>query len=539
MLVAIAVLCVICEAVFTAMEVALGAVSRARVRSIVEAEAQRLDQERLDQSRRHPALPSPPPRAEALPDEAASLSTPAPSHSAPAPTSRVFLRADRLLRVLDEPERLSLTFILVTSGCLWAAGGLLTWQAMRDGWAPGVLLLALAGALFFAEALPLLVAARNPEAVALVGAGLVERAVRLLSPLTWVLGRAGAAVAQLMGAREGRRPQVTEGELRSALLAAEEEGVIESDERAMLESAMEFREKAVSEVMTPRVDIVGVPALMPLRNVLQVAMREGHSRVPVYESTVDRIVGVIATKDLLPHLRPGGQGEALLARDVARAPFFLPETKLIAAALEELRRQRTLLAVVVDADGGTAGIVTLEDLLEEIVGEIEDEYDEAELPLRPVPEETALLAEASRSVREVERFWHKCFSGSLVLFQTPLPRHQLAPLVQPSAPALGEASAEAAPSQESAPAESLPHEVMSALEKSVLASESLSLAALSQRVFDGVPRVGDRAWAGVAFKTNVEREEPNWSLVSTLVEIEVLQMDGPRIEEVCLRCAAS
>jgi predicted transcriptional regulator len=352
----------------------------------------------------------------------------------------------------------------------------------------------------------------------------------------------GAGVARLFGVRSGARPQVTEGDLRHALDQAEHEGVIEPEERAMLEGAIDFRGKQVREVMTPRIDIVGVPEVMPLRAVLDVAMQQGHSRLPVYERSVDTIVGVIATKDLLPHLRPretlGEQPQVLVARDVMRPAFYLPQSKRIDAAIDDLRRQRMLMAIVVEPDGGTAGIVTLEDLLEEIVGEIEDEYDEAEAPLRLLlPEQESaestgessgaadgmvgqvvgqvaplgIIADASCSVRQAEKFWRRHLGDSLVLFEH----------AHPLAPAAPESSTGTSPPPGAG-----------------VAPESLSLAALAQQLFDGVPCEGDRARAGAVSPSGVPRADATLEAATALVEMEIARAIGPRLEEVRLVRAA-
>jgi CBS domain containing-hemolysin-like protein len=368
MLIAIAVVCTLCEAVFTAMEIAIGAVSRSRLRAVVEA----------DRSAAHAA------------SETAHANGADPGRD--LDTAR--RRARRLLRLLEEPERLTLMFIIVTSLSLWTAASALAWQSFLSDWPVWVLPLTLLLMLFIAEVLPLLLAAHQTESVALHGAKLASVSLTVLSPLMLLLGGLGRGLARLMGAGPDATAQVTEGELRTALAAAEEEGVIESDERAMLEGAMDFRETRVREVMTPRIDMVAAPADASLPFVLDLALREGHTRVPIYENTPDVIVGIVSTKDLIPHLRrrralsaampqtPGGNAllpdDTTLARDVARPVLFVPQDKRIAPTLEDLRRQRTLMAIVIDESGGTAGLVTLEDLLEEIVGEIQDEYDEEE-----------------------------------------------------------------------------------------------------------------------------------------------------------------
>ncbi|RYG66130.1 CBS domain-containing protein, partial [bacterium] len=265
---------------------------------------------------------------------------------------------------------------------------------------------------------------------------------------------------------------------------AEEEGVIESEERALIEGAMDFRDKVVSEVMTPRIDIVGIPAGATLPEALEIALREGHSRMPIYDGTIDRIVGVLASKDLLPHLKNSFESEnssLKTARDVARPAYYVPATKKIATTLEELRRQRTLLAVVVDPDGGTAGLVTLEDLLEELVGEIQDEYDLEEPSLRTVEgEEAALLCAASTPVREFGKFWNQKFGFTATLRG---------------------ADGQPAPSGQ-------------------------SMAALALELFQKVPEVGDRIEAGDAVAATPDIR------ATFVLEMEVTKMDGPRIEEV-------
>ncbi len=545
MLLALVVLCATCEAVFTAMEVALGALSRARLRALAEEEAGAHDRDGH-------AAPAPPASTGSASAEALRGEVRKPFVRR---EKRARSRPERLLALLEHSNRLSLCFIIVTSLSLWTAGALLSWQALRDGWSVWSLAAALGGVLFFAEAIPLVIAARNPEDIALRGVRLVEKSVQVLGPLATLLGGVGSGVARLSGARSHARPQVTEGELRHALDQAEQEGVIEPEERAMLESAIDFRAKTVGDVMTARLDIMAVPALMPLRAVLDVAMKHGHSRLPVYQGSTDHIVGIIATKDLLPHLRPPQHSastsspspsteasDVLTARDVARPPFFLPEGKRINAAIDDLRRQRTLMAIVVEPDGGTAGLVTLEDLLEEIVGDIEDEYDEAQAPLRlleppleaqaapatepnraqpnepdgaepdgaepgrvegSAPEPRGIVANASCSVRQAEKFWRRHFHESLVLFER----------------AAGAASAASISGTSGT--------------SGAAASESLSLAALAQQLFDGVPLQGQSVRAGAIFPASASRAAAVASSTAQ-VEMQISRAEGPRLEEVSL-----
>lgn len=473
MLIFIAVVCVLLEAFYTALEVSLGAVSRARLRMLEEADRTVSGSESSARSTSTTNGLRPPP--------------------SPAAIERLASQAGRVLQLLEHPERLSLLFITVTSLTLWTASALLTWEVVVDQQPIWMLIVALVGVLFVAEALPLLVAARHAEGIALRCARLAEIGLVVLAPLLWLLGGMGRSLARVLGASHGATPQVTESELRTALAAAEEEGVIESDERAMIEGAMDFREKLVREVMTARLDIVAIEAGATLTEVLQAAVNEGHSRLPVYEGTLDRIVGIVAAKDLIPHLQPpllngaepaaNGSSDIKTARDVCRPPFFIPENKRIAPTLEELRHQRTLMAIVVGSDGSTSGLVTLEDLLEQIVGEIQDEYDVEEPEMRVVtaPDDGqihAVASDASVSVRDFERFWHRSFDERARLLDRE-----------------GED-----------------------------VDPSLTLADVAFELFESVPQPGDHTPAGVVVK-------PDHADRSYL-EIRVLTMDGPRIEEI-------
>ena len=158
--------------------------------------------------------------------------------------------------------------------------------------------------------------------------------------------------------------------------AGEETGIIEEDEKEMIYSIFEFGETLAREVMVPRIDIVAVESKAPVQQALDLILKRGHSRIPVYEETVDNIIGLLYAKDLLGHLRDGNATVAL--RDILRPAYFIPETKKADELLQDLQQRKVHMAIVVDEYGGTAGLVTVEDLVEEIVGEIQDEYDAEE-----------------------------------------------------------------------------------------------------------------------------------------------------------------
>jgi CBS domain containing-hemolysin-like protein len=184
----------------------------------------------------------------------------------------------------------------------------------------------------------------------------------------------------------GRR-KVTEEEIHELMDAGEEEGIINEEENAMIRSIFALRDTVVREVMVPRTDMACIPLDAKVHEVLETIIDCGHSRIPVYDTTMDNIVGLLYAKDLLKYWGFDDAGFSLQA--VMRPPMFIPESKNLEEMLQEFRKKRVHLAIVVDEYGGTSGMLTIEDLLEEIVGDIQDEYD---------TEEEWLLEEESGSI---------------------------------------------------------------------------------------------------------------------------------------------
>ncbi|MBE0596068.1 MAG: HlyC/CorC family transporter [Desulfuromonadales bacterium] len=197
----------------------------------------------------------------------------------------------------------------------------------------------------------------------------------------------------------GRRRVLTEEELQAIIEESEEEGIINEGEGEMLNSIFEFRETIVREIMVPRTDMVSCPTNADLRQVLEAIISSGHSRLPVYEGSNDRIVGVIYAKDLLRFWgRP--DSEVTVSR-VMRTPYFVPETKNIEELLQEFRTKRVHMAIAIDEYGGTSGLITIEDLIEEIVGDIQDEYDLEEEWIQP-EEPGTILVDGRLNIEELE-----------------------------------------------------------------------------------------------------------------------------------------
>lgn len=231
--------------------------------------------------------------------------------------------------------------------------------------------------LLFGELLPKSLADRHPHFVALAVAWPMQVLSWLFYPLVRFLSGVGGLVTRLVGHKQPRSLVfVTQEEIRTLVDAGEEGGTIEPEEKEMISGILEMGKTLVREVMVPRTDIVPLEVGTPLLEALDTIVRAGYSRIPVYRETIDHIVGLLYAKDLLPLVRNGRQNLEL--ESLLRPAHFIPETKFVDDLLREMQRHRIHMAIVVDEYGGTAGLATIEDLLEEIVGEIQDEYDSEE-----------------------------------------------------------------------------------------------------------------------------------------------------------------
>ena len=252
--------------------------------------------------------------------------------------------------------------------------------------------------MLLAQLLPRAWTVGREERVALRLARPVRVLTFVLSPFTAVMRRIGHSAVPKGASEESIF--LSEDGLRFLMNVTEEETVIEEDEKELIASVFEFGDKLVREVMVPRIDVSSVSADMPMLDALDVILKAGHSRIPVYNDSVDNVVGVLYAKDLLRYLRDGRTDVPL--SKILRPAYFVPESKKLDELLGELQQRKVHIAIVVDEYGGTAGIVTIEDLLEEIVGEIQDEYDAEE----PTVEEVAadeFLFDARVSLDEVNK----------------------------------------------------------------------------------------------------------------------------------------
>jgi putative hemolysin len=327
-------------------------------------------------------------------------------------------RAARVLAALDRPEELALVAQLGSSASALSIGVLTAHLTLRAPWlnltlgippqwqwllAPAV---SVAVAVLVVSCVHVVVCEQLPKILGIqraewVAGRLTTRPLQflatVLAPIVWLMSAVVTLVSRGVGlTRTGLHPLVhTPEEIRLLVAQSHEQGVVEQDEREMIHGVFEFSETVAREVMTPRTDMVAAPVEISFDELVELVLAEGHSRLPVYEGTIDNIVGVLLTKDVLPvvwaRMRGDGASAPFTLRSLLREPYFVPDTKAVDDLLAEFRQHKIHLAIVVDEFGGTYGLVTMEDLLEEIVGDINDEYDVAEEVFEPTPEGDVLI----------------------------------------------------------------------------------------------------------------------------------------------------
>ena len=294
-------------------------------------------------------------------------------------TAEAGSRLARVLLTLQERRAMVLATLLVgITGSYYVAEHLATVLSISF-WGPTVgPIVALVGmtviVLIFAEATPMQFAARNPERVALYSSPVVGAASILLYPIVALLALVARGLLLLVGIRpETVLPTVTEEQLKAMIEEGQSQGTLRAGTGRMLHGALDFGDQTAGQVMTPRPDMLCVQEEATIAQALQVAVEYKHSRLPTYGGDRDDITGILYIKDLLPYVRLGEMDTPV--RRVARPATFVHESLRVDRLLRRMQAGRRTMAIVTDEYGGTAGLVTMEDLLEEIVGEIQDEYD--------------------------------------------------------------------------------------------------------------------------------------------------------------------
>ena len=288
---------------------------------------------------------------------------------------------ERILKLLDRPKRLLITILTgntIVNIVIGALAALIASMIAHNLGASELLIVAVEVVLVtivvlvFGEITPKIIAISNPKSYSRVVSLPLLLFYRLLYPIAALLYGITKFVTRMLGVRK-EDLFLSEEEIRTLVEVSESQGALKEQEKDMLYSIFEFGDTYVREIMIPRIDMVGVPSSMKVDEVIDIIKRNRYSRIPLYDKRVDNITGIIFAKDLLPYLNnptPNIQINAL-----ARPAYFVPEKMKIDKLMREFQQRKTNIAIVVDEYGGTSGLVTLEDIIEEIVGEIRDEYD--------------------------------------------------------------------------------------------------------------------------------------------------------------------
>lgn len=253
----------------------------------------------------------------------------------------------------------------------------------------------------FGELAPKSIAIQNPASTSISISVPLHVFYLIFRPLIWILNGLANAVLSLLNIKpvSGLDMHSSE-ELQLILEQGKESGALDSSEHELIQNVFDFKDRIVKNIMVPRTHIAAIDVNTPEKELLAIVISEGYSRMPVYTETIDNIIGVVHAKDILPIL---ADKRELVLKDIVRAPYFIPESKKIADLLNELQLKRLQIAIVLDEFGGTAGMVTLEDIVEELVGEIQDEYDE-EKPIVEKVSDTEFLVEGKATINDANEF---------------------------------------------------------------------------------------------------------------------------------------
>jgi len=310
--------------------------------------------------------------------------------------------ADKLAALLEKPDRLLSGILignnLVNIGASVIATGLfLSWFGEGGEWLTVLILTPIL--LIFSEVCPKTYAAYYPEKLSFRVLGPIRFVIWILGPVIFVVSMTARLLTSFLRRKGVESLSVSEDEIKAMIVVGEESGVVAAEQRRMLHGIFDLSETRVRDVMIPRTEAVGIDVSANFDETLAIIRESRHSRFPVYSENLDKIVGVVHAKDVLDFI---GRTENFSLRELCRDPHYVPESKRIAVLLQSFRHNREHLAIVVDEYGGVEGIVTLEDVVEEIVGEIHDEHDEEEFDFRKLGDRHYLI-DASLSVRDVNR----------------------------------------------------------------------------------------------------------------------------------------
>ena len=310
-------------------------------------------------------------------------------------------RAKTLLKVVDDSGKMLSAILIGNNIVNISASALATVLATKwlgssgAGVATGIVTLLV---LVFGEITPKTLATVNSEKIALAYANIIYGLMKVLTPVIFIVNKLARGVLRLLGVDpDAKTDTMTENEFRTIVDVSHEDGVIESEERQMVCNVLDFGDSLAKDVMVPRVDMVFAHVDATKEELIEIFKEEKFTRLPVYDESIDDVIGIINMKDLLLY----NNNMEFHIKDILREAFFTYEYKKTSELMVEMRKDAINIAIVLDEYGATAGLVTLEDLLEEIVGEIRDEYDEDEENLIQKVEENQYLIEGSMKLDDV------------------------------------------------------------------------------------------------------------------------------------------
>ena len=244
--------------------------------------------------------------------------------------------------------------------------------------------------LLFGEITPKTIAANNSEKVAIFVSKPIKVIIFILRPVVWVFNLVTGLIFKILGVKDkGTQPYITEEELKTMVNVSHEEGVLEIEERQIINNVFQFGDMQAKEAMVQRLDMIAINSEDKYEQIIDMFKNEKLSRMPVYNESIDDIIGILNIKDII--FLSDDEIENFDIKDYIREPFFTYEFKKIAQLLEEMKIEKSQMAIVVDEYGGTSGLITLEDLIEVIVGDIEDEYDEEEEEIQVIKEDEYIV----------------------------------------------------------------------------------------------------------------------------------------------------
>lgn len=310
-------------------------------------------------------------------------------------------KADLVLNMLDNQNKLISALLVgnnivnIGSSALATSMATAKFGSAGVGIATGVMTLLV---LVFGEVVPKNLAAAHAETWAMFIAPFIRLVSFILTPVVYLLTKLSDFVVRFTKKDEDD-PTITEDEFKILVNVGQEEGVFDESETEMINSIFEFDGTLVKAIMVPRIDIVAVDVEDNINEALRLIVDGGHSRIPAYEDSIDNIVGILYAKDIFEHL--DADFNTMKVKELIRSAYYIPETKKVSDLLNELRLKKVHMAIILDEYGGTNGLVTIEDLIEEIIGDIQDEYD-VEEDLIVMHSDNQLVADARAPIGDVE-----------------------------------------------------------------------------------------------------------------------------------------